>query len=108
MVSNAFILMLGGSETSATALAAATYFLTSHPGVLSKLTHEILSSFRTAEDINVNTVQNLPYLLAVLEETLRLHSPLPHSSPRVVHKGGDTFCGYFVPEGVGSLLENEL
>lgn len=104
MVSNAFLLMLGGSETSATALSAVTYFLTSHPQVLSKLTNEILSSFQTEDDININTVQNLPYMLAVLDETLRLNPPLPHASPRVVHKGGDTFCGFFVPEGVSSLF----
>ncbi|KAI7774892.1 cytochrome P450 [Diaporthe eres] len=99
MVSNAFLLMLGGSETSSTALSAATYFLTSHPEALSKLTHEVLSTFQTEEEINVNTVQNLPYMLAVLDETLRLNPPLPHTTPRVVHKGGDTFCGYFLPEG---------
>ncbi|KAK7725233.1 hypothetical protein SLS63_008230 [Diaporthe eres] len=99
MVSNAFLLMLGGSETSSTALSAATYFLTSHPEALSKVTHEVLSTFRTEEEINVNTVQNLPYMLAVLDETLRLNPPLPHTTPRVVHKGGDTFCGYFLPEG---------
>lgn len=100
MVSNAFLLMLGGSETSATALSAATYFLASHPEALSKLTKEVLSTFQTEEAININTVQNLPYMQAILDETLRLNPPLPHSSPRVVHKGGDTFCGFFVPEGV--------
>ncbi|KAK1706783.1 hypothetical protein CaCOL14_013284 [Colletotrichum acutatum] len=99
MVSNAFLLMLGGSETSATALSAVTYFLTSHPAVLSKLTHEVFSTFQSEEEININSVQNLPYMLAVLDETLRLNPPLPHSSPRVVHKGGDTFCGFYVPEG---------
>ncbi|KXH50180.1 cytochrome P450 [Colletotrichum simmondsii] len=99
MVSNAFLLMLGGSETSATALSAVTYFLTSHPAVLSKLTDEVFSTFKAEEEININSVQNLPYMLAVLDETLRLNPPLPHSSPRVVHEGGDTFCGFFVPEG---------
>lgn len=103
MVSNAFLLMLGGSETSATALSAVTYFLTSHPETLSKLTHEVLSTFQTEGEININNVQNLPYMQAVLDETLRLNPPLPHSSPRVVHKGGDIFCGFFVPEGVSFL-----
>ncbi|KXH34804.1 cytochrome P450 [Colletotrichum salicis] len=99
MVSNAFLLMLGCPETSATALSAVIYFLTSHPVVLSKLTHEVLSTFQTEEEININSVQNLAYMLAVLDETLRLNLPLPGSSPRVVRKGGDTFNGLFVPEG---------
>lgn len=103
MVANAFIIMLGGSETSSTALAAATYFLTLYPGTLAKLTDEIFSAFQTEEDINVHNVQNLPYLTAVMDETLRISPPLPHSSPRVVHKGGDVICGAFVPEDVSIL-----
>ncbi|KAI8290849.1 Trichothecene C-15 hydroxylase [Colletotrichum sp. SAR 10_98] len=99
MVSNSFLLMLGGSETSATALSAVTFFVTSHPQVMERLTNEILSAFPRDEDIDVHSVQKLPYLLAVLDETLRLNPPLPHTSPRVVRKGGDEFCGYFVPEG---------
>ncbi|KAL0937245.1 trichothecene c-15 hydroxylase [Colletotrichum truncatum] len=99
MVSNAFLLMLGGSETSATALSAVTYLLTLHPEVLSKLTKEVFGAFQSEEEICIQTVQKLPYMLAVLDETLRLHPPLPHTSPRVVHKWGDTFCGYFIKEG---------
>ncbi|KAI8274562.1 Trichothecene C-15 hydroxylase [Colletotrichum sp. SAR11_57] len=99
MVSNSFLLMLGGSETSATALSAVTFFVTSHTKVMERLTNEILSAFSREEDIDVHSVQKLPYLLAVLDETLRLNPPLPHSSPRVVRKGGDEFCGYYVPEG---------
>lgn len=101
MISNSFLLMLGGSETSATALSAVTYFLTSHPPVLDKLTQEVLSAFKSEDEINVHSVQKLSYLGAVLDETLRLNPPLPHTSPRVVHQGGDGFCGSFVPEGVG-------
>ncbi|CAI0642632.1 unnamed protein product [Colletotrichum noveboracense] len=99
MVSNSFLLMLGGSETSATALSAVTFFVTSHPKVMERLTNEIRSAFPREEDIDVHSVQKLPYLLAVLDETLRLNPPLPHTSPRVVRKGGDEFRGYCVPEG---------
>jgi hypothetical protein len=84
MEANAFILMLGGSETSSTALATATYFLTLHPGVLAKLTDEIFSAFQTEEDINVHSIQSLPYLSAVMDETLRINPPVPHPSPIVM------------------------
>lgn len=104
MVANAFIIMLGGSETSSTALAAATYFLTLCPATLAKLTTEIFSAFETESEINVHNIQNLPYLTAVMDETLRIHPPLPQSSPRVVHQGGDVICGTFVPEGVSTAL----
>ncbi|KAH8744430.1 cytochrome P450 monooxygenase [Diaporthe sp. PMI_573] len=98
MVANAFIIMLGGSETSSTALAGATYYLTRYPEKLAKLTDEVLSAFKTEEDINVHNIQNLPYLTAVMDETLRMSPPLPHASPRIMHKGGDVICGNFIPE----------
>ncbi|POS68949.1 cytochrome P450 [Diaporthe helianthi] len=100
-VANAFIIMLGGSETSSTALAAAVYYLLKSPEAFSKLTAEILSAFQTESDINVHNIQNLPYLTAVMEETLRVHPPLPNSSPRLVHEGGRVICGEFIPEGTG-------
>lgn len=108
MEANAFILMLGGSETSSTALAAATYYLTLCPGVLAKLTAEIFSTVESEADINVHTIQNLPYLSAVMDETLRINPPLPQPSPRVMHQGGDVICGVFVPEGVSVPFLYEL
>lgn len=35
-------------------------------------------------------------------------SSLSHSSPRVVHKGGDVICGVFVPEGVSLPLSGSI
>jgi hypothetical protein len=104
MVANAFIIMLGGSETSSTALAGATYYLTRYPEKLAKLKDEVLSAFKTEEDINVHNIQNLPYLTAVMDETLRMSPPLPHASPRIMHKGGDVICGNFIPENVSIPL----
>ncbi|KAF4981201.1 hypothetical protein FDECE_17731 [Fusarium decemcellulare] len=95
---NASILIMGGSETTATLLAGATYFLTSYPETLKKLTDEVRSSFKSEEEINFQSVNSLEYLSACLNEALRLYPPVPNGLPRVVPQGGTTIAGHHVPE----------
>ncbi|KUI70157.1 Isotrichodermin C-15 hydroxylase [Cytospora mali] len=95
---NASLLIVAGSETTATALAGATYLLCQNPDTLAKLTEEVRSSFSSEDEITLLSVQNLKYMLAVLDETLRLFPPVPTSTPRVVHEGGDVICDTFLPE----------
>lgn len=46
----------------------------------------------------------LPYLNAVIEETLRVYPPVVTHVPRVVPKGGATVDGHFLPENVCTNL----
>ena len=69
-------------------------------GAIEKLTAEIRSSFESEDDIDFASVSTLPYLLAYLEEALRVYPPVPGGLPRVVPKGGATICGNYVAEGV--------
>ncbi|KAK0375357.1 cytochrome P450 [Colletotrichum limetticola] len=99
MTSNAMVLIIAGSETTATLLTAATYFLATNPYVLAKLNDEVRSAFTTEDEIDMLSVQNLPYLLAVLDESLRMFPPVPGPSPRAIGEGGDTILGEFIPQG---------
>ena len=100
--SNASLFIIAGSETSATISSGATYFLLKHPAVMVKLKDEIHGAFATGAEINVQTVANLPYLLAVLNETLRMYPTALTGQPCVVPEGGDTICGYWVPANVST------
>jgi cytochrome P450 len=97
--SNAFILILAGSETTATTLAGATYFLLTNPDALSRLQHEVRTTFKSADDINIASVSKLSYMLAVLNEALRMYPPVTSNLVRVVPSGGAQIAGHFVPEG---------
>lgn len=44
-------------------------------------------------------VNSLPYLLAVLEESLRIYPPVPVALNRVVPPDGASICGRWVPGG---------
>ncbi|KAI1846205.1 hypothetical protein JX265_010582 [Neoarthrinium moseri] len=96
---NAFILVLAGSETTATTLSGATYLLLSHPEALEKLQEEVRSSFRSVDDININSVNKLSYMLAVLNEALRLYPPVTSSLAREVPGKGEHIAGHYVAGG---------
>lgn len=104
MVSNASLLVLAGSETTATLLSGATYLLLKHPAVMAKLVTEIRTAFKSDDEIDIFTVGKLEYMLAVLDETMRLYPPVASQLNRVTPRGGETVCGNYVAEGVGLTL----
>ncbi len=71
-----FAKVIAGSETTATLMTGALYLITRHPEVQRKLEHEIRSTFKSEDEILLNTVNELPYMLAVLNESLRRY-PTP-------------------------------
>jgi cytochrome P450 len=99
-VSNASLLIAAGSETTATALSAATYYLGIYPETFKKLAAEIRSEFSSEKDINLTSVQHLSYLQAVIDEAMRLYPAAPGTQPRIISPGGDVIVGRYVPAGV--------
>ncbi|KAK4235694.1 cytochrome P450, partial [Achaetomium macrosporum] len=99
LASNASLFITAGSETTATALSAATYYLGMNPHTLATLTDEVRSTFASEDEIDILSVQKLTYMLAVLDESLRMYPPAPSGQPRKVHKAGDVILGRYVPGG---------
>lgn len=106
LVSNANILILAGSETTATLLSGATYWLLKTPEALQKATDEVRTQFEKEEDISfISTANKLPYMLACLEEALRLYPPVPTQFPRRTLPGSPTtISGVEVPPNVSRYL----
>ncbi|CAI6332717.1 unnamed protein product [Periconia digitata] len=96
---NALTMIIGGSETLTTALCGALYQLVSHPSSYQALVTEIRSTFQSEKQISGATVKPLPYLNAVINETLRLCPPFPDLMRRAVPKGGATVAGHHFTEG---------
>lgn len=72
-IANALSLIGPGSETTATLLTGATYYLLKHPATLKNLTDEVRAAFSSPEDVTFIKVANLKYLAAVIDESLRLY-----------------------------------
>ena len=60
---------------------------------LKRLTEEIRGSFESESNINSYSSMNLPYLAAVINETLRIHHPTSINLPRVVPPEGPIIDG---------------
>ncbi|KAI5795730.1 cytochrome P450 [Geopyxis carbonaria] len=81
---NLALITMAGSETSATSLSAASYYLTKNKGAFEKLKAEVRSTFTKEKEITHNSIKNFPYLNAVIKEALRLYPPTPVGLPRRV------------------------
>jgi len=82
IISNIFIFMLAGYETTSTILACATYELARHPEVLQKLQAEIDQLPLTTDDTideemkkypDYDIVSQMPYMDMFLSEVLRMY-----------------------------------
>lgn len=93
-------LIIGGSDTTATLLAATVYYLLQNPDVKQNLVAEIREGFADEAEITIAAVSKLPYLLATLEETLRIYPPIALGSPRMLGTEGAMIGGYHVPPKV--------
>ena len=111
------ILMIGGSETTATLLSGCMFLLQKNPAVQEKLKEEVRGAFKNEDEITVAKVKThlyamssgithspkvnqLPYLLAVLEESLRYYPPIPIALGRRTPPEGAPICGHWVPGGI--------
>ena len=99
---NSNILIIGGSETTATLLSGVTYLLLSNPRALLKLTEEVRTAFKDESEINMASVNKLTYMLACLDEALRVYPPVPTGLPRVIPPEGRTVLGRHIPPDVSS------
>jgi cytochrome P450 len=89
-------LFFAGHETSATSLSWIHYLLSQHPNVRTKLRAEVdrVLGKRTP---TMEDLDRLPYTEQVVNESLRLYSPI-HSISRVALEA-DALGGYAIPEG---------
>ncbi|CZT11981.1 related to isotrichodermin C-15 hydroxylase (cytochrome P-450 monooxygenase CYP65A1) [Rhynchosporium agropyri] len=91
------VLVLAGSETTATTMAGLLYFVLREPSIRRTLVKEIRDAFSCETEITIGRVSNLQYLSAVVQETLRLLPPAVQNIPRITPSQGHTIAGQYVP-----------
>ncbi|KAL9130770.1 MAG: hypothetical protein Q9217_001118 [Psora testacea] len=91
---DAFGIIIAGSDTTATTLALVFYHLAQEPQHVEKIRAEL-----EALDIHMNAraLQTLPHLNAFINESLRLHPPVPSGGLRETPPGGLTIGDHFIP-----------
>ncbi|KAK1713435.1 cytochrome P450 [Colletotrichum acutatum] len=99
LVQNSTLLIAAGLETTATLLTATSFLLLSNPEAYQKVVEEVRSSFSDPSDITLLSVNKLSYMLACLDEALRVFPVVPSWLPRRVTHGSAIIDGNIVPEG---------
>lgn len=100
IIANSSLLILAGSETTATALSGVTYLLLRNPNVLVKLTKELRTSFTNEKEMTLQALANSDYLNCVLKEGMRMYPPVAIGLPREVMQEEVIVAGNVVPKGV--------
>ncbi|KAK0105890.1 hypothetical protein ONS95_004403 [Cadophora gregata] len=96
--SNAVLLIVAGSETTATFLSGITYCLLMNPTYYTKLRDIIRTTFSDEASITPQALNQIEFLTVCLEETFRIHPPVPQTGiPRITAPEGSFVDGHFVP-----------
>uniref|UniRef100_A0A0E0M1V4 Cytochrome P450 n=1 Tax=Oryza punctata TaxID=4537 RepID=A0A0E0M1V4_ORYPU len=101
-------LFIAGSHTTTTTVEWAMAELLRNPSKMAKARAELEEAFGHGA-VEEGELARLPYLHAVIKETLRLHPPAPLLLPHRVSSdsepaGGVTLGGYSVPSGARVLI----
>ncbi|KAI1463443.1 benzoate 4-monooxygenase cytochrome P450 [Daldinia caldariorum] len=97
-----FINLTAGHDVLAITIRAIWYYLSQNPRVLSKLRDEIRSAsdgYSTSSIVPHPVVAKLPYLNAVIQETLRIHPNTGTIIERKAPREGVIIDGYQIPGG---------
>lgn len=94
-----------GTDTTSTALEWAMAELLKHPKTMEKLQNEVRRVAGNKPEITEDDIEKMPYLKAVLKESLRLHPPIPLLVPRESTQDSKVM-GYDIATGTRVLVNS--
>ena len=95
--SQASALIVAGSGTTAVTLTYAVWAILRHPAVRQKLEEEVK---HLPDNYDDTALEKLPYLEAVITETLRLYGSAPGALPRTTPAKGIEVNDMYIPPGI--------
>ncbi|KAM5536745.1 hypothetical protein V8D89_009584 [Ganoderma adspersum] len=85
LIKDSILAIIAGADTTSTALTSVTYCLLTHPDAYAHLQAEIDRFYPAGEDaLSPKHHRDMPYLTAVINETLRVFPPSPGGTQRNV------------------------
>jgi cytochrome P450 family 13 len=108
VLSNVFLFMVAGYETTATTLAYCTYVLATKRDIQDNLVVEIdKQELGTDGYGDYDLVANMPYMDLFVREVLRMFPVVPQASNRQCN-ATTSVCGYTIEEGLVSSYGSVL
>ncbi|KAJ5452959.1 Cytochrome P450 [Penicillium cf. griseofulvum] len=100
LVNHGLNLVGAGVDTVSLTMTVALYHILSSPEIKRQVYSETREATPFIRDkLDSRGVRTLPYLGAVIKETLRMYPPVPGRMPRVVPPQGESYNGNFIPGG---------
>ncbi|KAK2749200.1 hypothetical protein FQN57_006815 [Myotisia sp. PD_48] len=100
LVSECTLLIVAGSDTSSTALAATFFYLAKYPAAYQKLATEVRAAFGSKDSIKGGqTLNSCVYLRACIDEAMRLSPSVGGALWREAQTGGAIVDGVPIPAG---------
>ncbi|KAI7756482.1 hypothetical protein M8C21_031044, partial [Ambrosia artemisiifolia] len=93
----------GGTDTTSSSIEWALSELIRHPQAMKRLQQEATEVAKGRSMITEDDIEEMPYLKAVLKETLRLHTPLPLLVPHESMDDVNVF-GYDLKKGTQVMI----
>ncbi|KAJ4316652.1 hypothetical protein N0V94_005333 [Neodidymelliopsis sp. IMI 364377] len=97
VLAQAPVVVIAGSETTATLLSGGTFHLLTNPHVYDRVVSEVRECFSSQKDINLVSINELKYFVAFFDEALRMYPPAAGNLSRVTPPEGTTIAGKWVP-----------
>jgi benzoate 4-monooxygenase len=98
------VILSAASDVTMGAITYTMYLLAANPDKQRALYDNLVNSLpayeRQRSVPSYKSLQNIPYLKACLDESMRLYPPIGFGLPRRTLPGGATIAGYYIPEGV--------
>ncbi|KAI8049183.1 cytochrome P450 [Syncephalis plumigaleata] len=103
LIAESVVQLIGGTDTTSLTTTWTLHLLHDNPNSCQMLFEELKQAIPDrAQSVHHNDVKNLPYLNAVLYESMRMR-PVAGGSIRESPPGGMTIKGHFIPEGYSVL-----
>ncbi|KAG5643782.1 hypothetical protein DXG03_009661 [Asterophora parasitica] len=100
LIEEAFSLLQAGTEGPGNACTVGTFYVLNSPAVHKKLFQELLDAWPDKEtSMGYRALEKLPYLTAVIKESLRMSHGIVTPLPRIVGPSSAVISGHTVPAG---------
>lgn len=96
-------IFVAGSDTSSTTIEWAMAELLHNPKAMAKARSELAETIGKGKQVEESDIVNLPYLQAVVKETLRLHPPVPLLIPHMALSTAEV-CGFTIPQNTQVIV----
>ena len=96
--------LFAGADTTGNALMLGSYYLLKSAETYQKFKHELRDIWpELDQEPNLQDLETLPYLNAIIKESLRMTSGVVTGLLRIVPPEGAKICATYVPAGVSSI-----